>query len=92
MTKINIPPAALEVGAKGAWDAERARLSEYTLPPWENLHPEVKKQKIDHARASFEAMVAAWPNQHIIDDDVVYIQHALILPLPQEGGDADSTD
>lgn len=56
MSDINIPLTVLEAMAKGTWDAERARLSEYTLGPWENLHPEVKKQKIDNARAAFEAM------------------------------------
>lgn len=84
MTKIYIPPAALEAGARAI--AESLRTARLTLESEDGYKPE--------ARAAFEAMVAAWPGAH---HRIGIKRHEsgewrqpypmLCLPLPQEGGD-----
>lgn len=39
-------------------------------------------------RLAISAALNAWPNQNIFDDDVVYVECGIILPLTQENTDA----
>ena len=50
MSDIEIPAAVVEAVAVAEWDAERARIGDYTLPLFEELHPVVKKLKLDDAK------------------------------------------
>jgi len=78
MTRITIPPAALEAGAKHIyqnWHRDSADL----LPPWELLAAEYRTRWLDQARAAFEAMVGAWPDMA----HRVMPYAALILPLTE---------
>lgn len=100
--KITIPPAALEAGARAAMkdngcgytaNGQHVLCDDPALDgvidaygkPLRDLNCSCRSM----ARAAFTAIVEAWPNQHVIDDDVVYILHAVILPLTEKP-DADS--
>lgn len=41
----------------------------------------------DCMSVAIAAALNAWPNHNIVDDDVVYVDRAIMLPLPQEDGD-----
>lgn len=69
MSKFNIPPAALEAGARAL--ARGIEIEDY----W----PYYK----DDARAAFVAMVTAWEGMHHYEPNVEpYYGKHLILPLP----------
>lgn len=79
MTRIPIPPAALEAGARKLCDNDDFHV------PWDDL------DEYDHdfyrasARAAFEAMVAAWPGMWPDRFDKV---DTICLPLePLESSD-----
>ena len=63
--RISIPAAVVEAVAVAEWDAERARIEDFTLPLFEELHPEVQKLKLGQARVACLAMLEAWPGMHI---------------------------
>lgn len=73
MSKIRIPPAALEAGASAI--AESLRTARLTLESEDGYKPE--------ARTAFVAMVTAWPKNEIAPWIGGY-QPALILPLPPQ--------
>ena len=94
--RISIPDAVVEAVAVAEWDAERARIEDFTLPLFEELHPVVKKLKLENARAACLAMLEAWPGM-LTDGDLVpgengpplHLVNAIILPFPpQENSDA----
>ena len=76
MTKIHIPPAALEAGARAI--AESLRTARLTLESEDGYKPE--------ARAAFVAMVEAWPGMHTHEWQRPWLGGMsgidLILPLP----------
>lgn len=90
MTTITIPAAVVEAVAVAEWDAERARIGDCTLPLFEELHPVVKKLKLENAHVACRAMLAAWPGV-LADGDLVpgengpplHLVNAIILPLPE---------
>ena len=71
MTKITIPPAALEAGARAVADVEYPRLAP-------------RKEHYEMARAAFLAMVESWPKWLDMDADP---GAALILPLMEKPDD-----
>lgn len=89
MLRISIPPAALEAGTKELFARE-----EWVIP-WDELEEYDRDFYREQARATFEAMVAAWPEMEI--ETWVDRRGAkgkdVILPMPQvaaaplEGGD-----
>ena len=93
--RISIPDAVVEAVAVAEWDAERARIEDFTLPLFEELHPVVKKLKLENARAACLAMLEAWPGMEpamqMSNDDWTTLRgvrvDALILPLTQEASD-----
>jgi hypothetical protein len=85
MTDITIPAAVVEAVAVAEWDAERARIGDCTLPLFEELHPVVKKLKLENAHVACLAMLAAWPGMYRTDSTL--FSPALILPLPTEASD-----
>lgn len=88
MTDITIPPEAVEAGARAAHDLWRMQASagddiaEYEQ--WDDLSRFYKDELRDQARAAIRAALKAWPNQHVVEDDVVYILNALTLPLTEK--------
>ena len=77
MSKITIPPAALEAGARAI--AESLRTARLTTEAQDGYKPE--------ARAAFRAMLEAWPGKYVerfMPDSGPYTIH---LPLPQEASD-----
>ena len=87
MTDITIPAAVVEAVAVAEWDAERARIGDYTLPLFEELHPVVKKLKLENAHVACLAMLAAWPGmttEFRRDSYMGWDGNLIILPQPQE--------
>lgn len=84
MTDITIPEEALEAAAIAEWEHERRRVS--GLPPFEELHPAIKKRALDRVNAACLAMLNAWPKMHIGAPWVIGVPNApsIILPLPKE--------
>ena len=88
MSKITIPPAALEAGARRIYETWRD--STQLLPPWKYLVAQYRQTWLDQARAAFIAMLQAWPGMsQLAENDSASIREmaALILPLPQENSD-----
>jgi hypothetical protein len=82
---MNIPPAALEAAAIAEWDAERARIGDFTLPLFEELHPVVKKLKLENAHVACRAMLAAWPGMlDMTEGDPGRESREIILPVPPQ--------
>lgn len=84
MTDITIPAAALEAGARAAYYAFTEINIGDREDRWERLLPRFRAEYREQARAAILAALKAWPNQHVIADDVVYIMHALVLPLTEK--------
>ena len=67
MTDITIPPAALEVGARAAYEtywrlqAEAVGMNPADLEPWDYHDAPTQEEWRTLARATFLAMVEAWP-------------------------------
>ena len=83
---MNIPPAVVEAVAVAEWDAERARIGDYTLPLFDELHPEVKKLKLENAHIACLAMLKAWPGmvpEYCIPKANGWMP-SIILPLPPQ--------
>ena len=77
MTNITIPSEALEAAARAACE-DRG----YNWDKNINFHPAFRRI----ALATIRAALAAWPGmQHRI-----HIEHAIILPLPQEKTDVEA--
>ena len=77
MSKIRIPAAALEAGARAI--AESLRTARLTLESEDGYKPE--------ARACFIAMIEAWPGMYTRTDEPDRADTAIILPLPTEASD-----
>ena len=78
MSSINIPPAALEAGARAL--CAKAGYA-WTVTP--DVHAHWREQ----ARAAFEAMVAAWDGafkNRSGDYAMLRLSDAIILPVPME--------
>jgi hypothetical protein len=85
MSTIAIPAAVVEAVAVAEWDAERARIGDYTLPLFEELHPEVKKLKLENAHAACLAMLSAWPGMlDMTEGEPGRESREIILPLPPQ--------
>lgn len=86
-----IPDKVVEAAAKAAHDLWRKQASvgddicEY--PQWDDVSRFHKDDLRGQARTSIAAALNAWPNQNILDDDVVYVERAIMLPLMQENPD-----
>lgn len=63
MTDITIPPAALEAGARAAYEERCRRISHGRFPPWEQLDRAWKDDHRAEARAACLAMLEAWPGR-----------------------------
>jgi hypothetical protein len=89
MSDIEIPAAVVEAVAVAEWDAERARIGDYTLPLFEELHPEVKKLKLENARAACLAMIENWPGmfENPAGDYLLMKRSAIILPQQEASDD-----
>jgi hypothetical protein len=96
MSTITIPPAVVEAVAVAEWDAERARIGDYTLPLFEDytlplfeeLHPVVKELKLENAHTACLAMLKAWPGAFPWTFTGPLEGHSYVLPLPpQEASD-----
>lgn len=67
MTDIHIPPAALEAGARTAYEtywriqAEAVGMNPADLEPWTYHNDAEQEEWRTHARAAFLAMIEAWP-------------------------------
>ena len=83
MSTITIPPAVVEAVAVAEWDAERARIVDFTLPLFDELHPEVKKLKLENARTACLAMLTAWPGAHGANQ-IGGVTTPLTLPFPPQ--------
>ena len=82
MSKITIPPAALEAGARTLCNEQRIF--------WRGLTTDAQDIIRGEARAVFIAMIEAWPGMsQLAENDSASIREmaALILPLPQEASD-----
>lgn len=92
MTTIHIPPAALEAGARAAYEtywrlqAEAVGMNPADLEPWDYHDAPTQEEWRTLARAAFEAMVGAWPDWSICGDRSKWIE----LPLPTENPDAEA--
>ena len=76
---INIPPAALEAGARA--------LARYNCEQWDNDPDRWRAYFADEARAAFLAIVEAWPGMYI-GTDYLTADTQIKLPLPpQENSD-----
>ena len=76
MSKITIPPAALEAGAEAFLECDRSPACSFE----------------DALRAAFLAMIEAWPGMEYVFRQptrysVCYSKPAIILPLPQQDSD-----
>ena len=88
MSTIAIPAAVVEAVAVAEWDAERARIGDYTLPLFEELHPVVKELKLENAHTACLAMLKAWPGAFPWTFTGPLEGHSYVLPLPpQEASD-----
>ena len=88
MTDITIPPEALEAAAIAEWEHERCRVS--GLPPFEELHPAIKKRALDRVNSVCQAMLNAWPG--MVQYPVMEIDCTppkIVLPLPTESTNAE---
>ena len=84
MSKITIPPAALEAGARAfiGYGVDAA--------VWDHLGDAYKIQLQKEMSAAFIAMIEAWEGvSQLAENDSASIREmaALILPLPQEASD-----
>lgn len=85
MTRIPIPPAVLEAGARAAhdqWRHECAVADNEPVENWRTWPYLVLAEQlgwVEQARAAFEAMVEAWPDMA----HRVMPYAALILPLTE---------
>ena len=90
MSDIIIPPAALEAGARAAYDQWRHECADEGDEPvenyreWDDLDEWEQDSFRAQARAAFLAIVEAWPGMQ----QRIHIEQAIILPLPpQENSD-----
>lgn len=88
MNNIQIPPAALEAGARAMYLA----FTEVNIGDgedrWDRLLPRYRAEYREQARAAFLAMIEAWPgmNAKAATDHVMLLNStpALILPLMEK--------
>ena len=78
---MNIPAAALEAGARAAYEERCRRISHGRFPSWEQLDQTWKDDHRAEARAACLAMLTAWPGMQ-------HDNYVIVLPLPQEASDA----
>lgn len=83
MSKITIPPEALEAAAMA--DFEAWRKYHHRTETWDDLLPEEQESYRVAARAACLAMLEAWPGMGTVaTEDHTGIWPKIILPLPQE--------
>ena len=75
MSKITIPPAALEAGARTLCNEQRIF--------WRGLTTDAQDIIRGEARAVFIAMIEAWPGMRI--SWLALNDGAIVLPLTQQG-------
>lgn len=75
-----IPPEAVEAAAK----VLHANAEIFHDILWDDLGEYDQDAYREEATSALLAAMNAWPNQNIIDDDVVYVMRAIMLPLTQE--------
>ena len=79
---IKVPPAALEAGARAAWETKYKGLG------WLLDCPEKHKlQWRDRAGAAIAATLNAWPGAYTANQVQAERPPVLCLPLPQEARD-----
>ena len=86
MTKISIPPAALEAGARALADAYYRNCTGGRLTMADT--DDVPEDWYVEARAAFEAMVAAWPGSF---EEYMNVEEgrAVVCMILPKGGDDD---
>ena len=77
MSKITIPPAALEAGARTLCNEQRLF--------WHGLSTDARDIIRGEARAAFLAMIEAWPEMRI--SWLASNDGAIVLPLTQQASD-----
>ena len=93
MSRITIPPSALEKGAMAAHDKWRhdcaaadhgfiADVSEWRT--WKELETWERQEWLDQTRAAFLAIVEAWPGKDIVGYGPPFYGIDLILPLAEQ--------
>lgn len=84
MSDIKLPPEVVEAAARAV-----LRAVIYDIEPDVRANGMTNDEYRTIATAALRAAINAWPNQHDVADDVVYILNAIILPLPlpQEAGE-----
>ena len=96
MTTIHISPAALEAGARAAYDQWRHECADEADEPvenwreWDDLDEFEQDSFRAQARAAFEAMVENWPGmltERRARCDAVVLPYNLDADLPQENSD-----
>jgi hypothetical protein len=89
MTDITIPPAALEAGARAAYEEWRRQFSTgddfARYEDWDDLSRFHKDEYREQARTAFLAILEAWPEMRI--SWLASNDGAIVLPLPQEASD-----
>ncbi len=95
MSEIKIPPAALEAGARAAYDQWRHECADEGDEPvenyreWDDLDEWEQDSFRAQARACCLAMIEAWPGMEYVFRQptrysVCYSKPAIILPLPPQ--------
>ena len=83
MSKITIPPASLEAGARRIYETWRDRDSTQLLPPWECLVAQYRQTWLDQARAAFLAMIENWEGMSLHQQDINAQYSYFVLPLTE---------
>lgn len=86
---ITIPPAALEAGARAAYEtywrlqAEAIGMNPADLEPWNYHDAPTQEEWRTQARAAFLAMIENWEGKRVDDTFRWLSEAALILPLTE---------
>lgn len=87
MTDITIPPAALEAGARAAYEEHCRKYYPRSFIPWEEVDPEYQWEHRHEARAAFLAMLEAWPGMATYSAGMNGPYPYIILPLTEKPDD-----
>ena len=84
MTNITIPPAALEAGARAAYEEHCRKYYPKSFIPWEKVDPDYQWEHRHEASAACLAMLKAWPG---MGRDWSNDEEIIALPLTENTDD-----